>query len=702
MKFKISRGAKTGGTLATILLAAVTVLNAVPAAAVDFAHSAFRRVWDRTDSLVASGQVSRTWFWGPEPRAAAQEQYVDAPGGTQTRLVQYFDKSRMEINDPNADPNATFFVTNGLLTIELISGQMQIGDNAFVDRYSAEIPISGDSDDTQAPTYASFLAVSNTRKGDHPQPNRVGQFATSTINKAGQVGDDPTKADVPGTKIAYFEPTTQHNIPDRFWGFLNASGPVSETGQIVNKRLIDPWFYASGLPISDAYWSKVKIQGVLTDVMIQAFERRVLTYVPTNPPGFEVEMGNIGLHYYDWRYKDAGKPTGTPSVEVTTTVTGTLTVAPTTTPPNAGTDTPTVTGTPPTATPTGTLPTGTPTVTGTPPTNTPTVTPTINVVTQGAVVFESDRSGNKEIWRIRGDGTLPTQLTNNSADDDWPVYSPDYTKIAFVSKRDGNEEIYVMNSDGSGATRLTNDPASDTQPTWSPDGTKIAFVSTRGNIAEDIFVMNSNGTGVTNITQVAGRDTEPSWGANNRIAFTSNRSGANQIYTVNPDGSGLFGPLTTSGQNYAPKWNTLGNRLVFISDRDGNPEIYTMRPGGEEQFRLTNDPGIDTSPAYAPNNSKIVFSSNRLSSDNYELYTMNVDGTSQERITIQAGVDDHPDWGVLLIGSQPPGEPTSTSTPTATITPSPTETPPQQGVPGFKSRSGFADVRSGSKTKLAA
>src|SRR5215203_552514 len=162
MNFKLSRGAKTGGTLATIMLAGVTVLSTMPAFAVDFAHSAFRRTWERTDSLVASGQVSRTWFWGPEPRAAAQEQYLDAPGGTQTRLVQYFDKSRMEINDPNADPNAVFFVTNGLLTIELISGQMQIGNNAFIDRYSAQIAISGDTDDANAPTYSSFLAVSNT------------------------------------------------------------------------------------------------------------------------------------------------------------------------------------------------------------------------------------------------------------------------------------------------------------------------------------------------------------------------------------------------------------------------------------------------------------------------------------------------------------------------------------------------------------
>ena len=654
MSFKFSRGAKAGGTLATILLAGVTVLNAVPAAAVDFAHPAFRRVWDRTDSLVASGQVSRTWFWGPEPRAAAQEQYVDAPSGTQTRLVQYFDKSRMEINDPNADPNAIFFVTNGLLTIELISGQMQIGNNAFVNRYSAEIPISGDSDDTQAPTYASFLAVSNTRRGDHPQPNRVGQFATNTINKAGQVGDDPAKASVPGTKIAYFEPMTRHNIPDRFWGFLNASGPVSETGQIVNKRLIDPWFYASGLPISDPFWSKVKIKGVMTDVMIQAFERRVLTYVPSNVPGFEVEMGNIGLHYYDWRYKDAGKPTGTPSVAATNTMTGTVA---TTTPPGGGTATATMTGTPPTAT--GTPPTATSTSTGTPPTVAPSATPTLNVVTQGAILFVSDRSGNKEIWRIRGDGTLPTPLTNHAQDDDWPVYSPDYSKIAFVSKRDGNEEIYVMNADGSGVTRLTNDAERDYQPSWSPDGTKIVFA--RGQLAPDIYVMLANGTGTTNITQAAGSDDEPSWGANNRIVFTSNRSGVKQIYTMNGDGSGVFGPLTTSSENYSPKWNHLGNRITFVSTRDGSPEIYTMRQGGEEQFRLTNNTANDFWPAYAPNSSKIVFSSNRLDVGNYELYTMNVDGGSQERITIQAGLDDHPNWGIQKIGAQLPA-----TTPTAT------------------------------------
>jgi hypothetical protein len=42
-------------------------------------------------------------------------------------MVQYFDKSRMEINNPNGDKNSPFYVTNGLLTVELMSGKIQVG-----------------------------------------------------------------------------------------------------------------------------------------------------------------------------------------------------------------------------------------------------------------------------------------------------------------------------------------------------------------------------------------------------------------------------------------------------------------------------------------------------------------------------------------------------------------------------------------------
>jgi plastocyanin len=50
------------------------------------------------------------------------------------------------------------------------------------------------------------------------------------------------------------------------------------------------------------------VGGVVKDVLVQAFERRVLTYTPANSPAFQVEMGNVGRHYYLWRYGNAGPP----------------------------------------------------------------------------------------------------------------------------------------------------------------------------------------------------------------------------------------------------------------------------------------------------------------------------------------------------------------------------------------------------------
>jgi hypothetical protein len=276
-----------------------------------FAHPAFQRLWERTDRPVAAGQVQRSWYWGPQPNTPAlYEEYRDGPGGT--RLVQYFDKSRMEVNNPSGNPTSPFFVTNGLLTVELISGKMQVANDTFTDRYPADIPLASDPDDPNAPTYLSFQGVANTPVGDHPANSRVGQPVTATINRSGQVGDDPIKSSYPRTNIVYYDQNTHHNVPQAIWEFLNEAGPVylSETGQVANARLSDPWFYATGLPVSEAYWARVKVAGQMQDVLIQAFERRVVTYTPNGVPGFKVQMGNIGQHYYDWRYKDAGRPAG--------------------------------------------------------------------------------------------------------------------------------------------------------------------------------------------------------------------------------------------------------------------------------------------------------------------------------------------------------------------------------------------------------
>jgi len=265
-----------------LLLATVPAIIAAQTGDFPFAHPAFERVWARTDSLVADGTVARTWFWGPKPLEPRIESWEQAAGGQ--RLVQYFDKSRMELNDPAANPNDPFYVTNGLLTVELISGQMQTGTARYENRYPANIPMSGDPGDTTTPTYATFLNVSNTNRGDHFATDRRNQSITATIDRNGTVGEDPSKASVPNTNIVYYEAQTQHNIPRAFWDFLNQTGKVREAGIIVERPLIQPWFYASGLPISEAYWTRSLVRGQVIDVLIQAFERRVLTYTPQPIP----------------------------------------------------------------------------------------------------------------------------------------------------------------------------------------------------------------------------------------------------------------------------------------------------------------------------------------------------------------------------------------------------------------------------------
>ncbi len=65
------------------------------------ADSAFFGLWSRTDGPLANGSVSRSWAWGPLPFDVANEAYAESLTGK--RLVQYFDKGRMEINDPGTD-----------------------------------------------------------------------------------------------------------------------------------------------------------------------------------------------------------------------------------------------------------------------------------------------------------------------------------------------------------------------------------------------------------------------------------------------------------------------------------------------------------------------------------------------------------------------------------------------------------------------
>ena len=266
--------------------------------------------------------------------------------------------------------------------------------------------------------------------------------------------------------------------------------------------------------------------------------------------------------------------------------------------------------------------------------------------TNGQIVFASRRDGNFEIYTMNADGTIQTRLTNNTAHDTDPAWSPNGNKIAFVSNRDGNNEIYVMNADGTGQMNLTRNTVDDISPAWSPDGTRIAFTSS-GASSSEIFVMNANGTGRVQLTNNMASDLDPTWSPDGtRVSFYSFRDGSNDIYVMNAAvGSDQTRLTDHPEQDLEPAWSPDGTKIAFVSFRDGKNDIHVINADGTGLNNLTSLTAFASGrPAWSPDGTRIAFQSNRDA--DFEIYSMNADGTGVARLTNQEEQDDLPDWGV--------------------------------------------------------
>ncbi len=534
-----------------------------------YADPAFRPVWERYDRPVLYGTAARSWTWAGNLTGALREPFREGPDGT--HLVQYFEKSRMEINDPKGDPSSPFFVTQGLLASDMIRGRVQIGVDDFEPRQPANVPF-GDLDDETGPTYASFTRL----LGAPPKP--AGAPITESLDRAGRVG---TVADSGGVTSAGEVPGSGHSIAAPFWDYLRQSGQVYEDARDRVETLYDPTFYVTGLPVTEAYWTRLKAAGALRSVLIQCFERRCLTYTPANAPAWRVEQGNTGLQYHRWRYETAPPPVQPSGDPIAFT----------------------------------SLRDGLPQTWLMEPDGSGQRRLTAGEGEEVDPAWSPDRakfafSHEGFIFTVNADGSGLTRLEPagryQSGGDYQPAWSPDGRQIAFMRCRDYNcnSDIWIMNADGSGARRLIADAS---EPAWSPDGKRLVYASSLmvGTEARGLSVANADGSGVTPLT-AAGPGYMPAWSPDGTaLAFTSRRDGRFGIYTARPDGSGARRlPGGAAGDDYAPSWSPDSKRIAFASTRDrsytepGAVAIYVMNEDGGGQTRLTDPAERNSTPAW--------------------------------------------------------------------------------------------------------
>lgn len=286
------------------------------------------------------------------------------------------------------------------------------------------------------------------------------------------------------------------------------------------------------------------------------------------------------------------------------------------------------------------------------------------------IAFDSDRSGNYEIYVMAPDGSQVVRLTDDPAEDRNPAFSPDGKRIAFESNRSGDWEIYAMDSDGANLVRLTNREGADLDPAFSPDGTRLAIRRDIGGGNNEVFLIDAaDGGNPVNLTDNPHSDFWPTFSPDGtKIAFQRFESGVgNNVMIMNSDGTNQTSLTTGFAQSSGqPDFSPDGSRILFRSREAANQpyDVFTMAPDGSNKVQRSSSPRNEENPAWGPDSSRAVFTravahGAPSPGGNPNVFTADVDplgsGTFDppsiiNRTASPAGINDrNPDWATLDI-----------------------------------------------------
>ncbi|MCB2061996.1 MAG: PD40 domain-containing protein, partial [Novosphingobium sp.] len=126
------------------------------------------------------------------------------------------------------------------------------------------------------------------------------------------------------------------------------------------------------------------------------------------------------------------------------------------------------------------------------------------------------------------------------------------------------------------------------------------------------------------------------------IVFESDRSGSQQVYVMNADGSNQRRISFAGGRAATPEWSPRGDQIAF-THMGGNFRIAVMSPSGGG-MRFLTDSWQDEAPTWSPNGRIVQFFRTTRGSGTASIWQVDLTGRNERRLPTPVGASD-PAWG---------------------------------------------------------
>ena len=190
------------------------------------------------------------------------------------------------------------------------------------------------------------------------------------------------------------------------------------------------------------------------------------------------------------------------------------------------------------------------------------------------------------------------------------------------------------------STRIENHPA------FSPDGRRIAFMSDRSG-SQEIWICDSDGSRTTQLTSFGGAAIySPRWSPDSQnIALTVAQRGMKEdIYVVGANGGTPRRMTTDPAEDKWPAWSHDGKWIYFSSTRSGREEIWKMPSGGGDAIQITRNAG--DSPQESSDGKFLYYMKGWPEA--VSVWRASVDGNQEVKVLDSVHSEGH--WAVLTEG----------------------------------------------------